>query len=143
VAKGPLIGEPQVRPRVGERETDPDMRGQRPLRIANEHLAAHAHVGQQRLIVANREPKVLASPLGAHRLPPSDRGREPDRACRITPDGARMQHLRCRDRPPDNVTFQARADGLDLGQLRHLRLRQVEGCKRGLALSRGLTRLCV
>ena len=60
VAERPLIGEAQVRAAVAEGEPDPDVRRQRLGPVADQQLAAHAQVGEQR-VVAGRQPQVLAA----------------------------------------------------------------------------------
>src|SRR6185437_9840443 len=50
VAERALVGEPQFRARVGEREPDPDVWGHRLPRLAEQQLAAHPEVRQQRIL---------------------------------------------------------------------------------------------
>ena len=124
VAERPLVGEAQVGTVVVEGEQDPHVRGQRPVRLADEQLAAHAQVREQG-VLARRQPQVLAPAPGAVQAAPGQRGLEVGRAGQMAAHRARVQDLDGLDGPADDVVLQATADGLDLGQLRHrvLRLR--------------------
>ena len=61
VTERPLVGEAQVRTAVGEGEPDPDVRATAAGRVPDQQLAAHAQVGEQR-VVADGQPQVLPAP---------------------------------------------------------------------------------
>ena len=123
MAEGALVGEAQVGAAVGEREAGADVRRQRAVGLAHQQLPAHAQVGEERLVVIQGEPHVLAAAFGAGERAADHRGGEAGRASGVTADGARVQHRGGGDGPAEHVAFEARADGLDLGQLRHRRRR--------------------
>ena len=113
MAERALVGEAQVGTAVGEREPDPDVRGQGPVRLADQQLAAHAEVGQQR-VLARRTATGTCRGAGARPGAPGQRGlesagparwRRTARGCRTAAvvDGAAddvvLQAARGRSRP--------------------------------------------
>ncbi len=99
-----------------------------PARIAQQQLAAHAEVGEQGVLGHRRrarrpyrhgQPQVLAAAARAGDGEPAGGGGEVVGAGRVPPDRARVQHLGRADGAADDMPFQAPADDLDLGQLRH------------------------
>ena len=119
MAECALVGEAQVRAAVGEREPGPHVRRQRAVRFPDEHLAAHAEVGEHRFCVVEGEPEVLAPAFGALEVAAGHGGGEAKRPRGITAHRARVEHLHVLDRAADDEALQALADGLDLGQFRH------------------------
>ena len=114
VPERPLVGEAQVGTGVGEGEPDPHVRGQRPVRLADQQLPAHAQVREQG-VLAHRQPQVLAPAPGAIQAAPGQRGLEVGRPGQVPAHGARVQHADGVDGPAGDVVFQAAADGLDFG----------------------------
>jgi hypothetical protein len=119
VTESPLVAKAQVRAAVGEREAGTHVRGQRAVRITDQHLAAHAEVRQQRLVVIECEPEVLTAAFGVLDRASRQGSREPVRARRVAAHGARMEHLGGGNGTSGHVELQALADGLYLGQFRH------------------------
>ena len=70
-----LVHEAQIGAAVGEREPGPDVRGERPVRLADHELAAHAEVGDQGVGI-DGQPQVLAAPADIADGGPGQRGRE-------------------------------------------------------------------
>ena len=119
VAERALVDEAQLGPAVGEGEPDPQVRRQRPVRLADQQLAAHAQVGR----AARRRRRGSHRYLPRRRAPatarPASAGGEVGGAGQVPADRARVQHLDGRDGAAGHPALQAAADGLDLGQFRH------------------------
>ena len=123
VAERALVGEAEVGAAVGEREAGADVRRELAVGLADQQLAAHAEVREECLVIVEGEPHVLAAAFRAGERAADHRGGEPGRAGGVAADRARVKDLGGGDGAADHVAFEARADGLDLGQLRHRRRR--------------------
>jgi hypothetical protein len=141
VAERALVGEAQVWAAVGEREAGTDVRRQGTVRVADQELAAHPQVREQRFAAfhgfvsetivggyggspprrttAKGEPEVLAASFGAQERAVGHGGGEPVRAGGVTAHRARVKHLGCRDRAPHDMVLKPGADSLNLRQFRH------------------------
>jgi hypothetical protein len=76
-------------------------------------------LAQTSRVIVEDDPEVLAPAFGAPEVAAGHGGGEAERPRGVTAHGARMEHLRVRDRAADHEAFQTRADGLDLGQFGH------------------------
>jgi hypothetical protein len=123
MAEGALVGEAQVWAAVGEREAGADVRVERTAGVADQELAAHPQVREQRLAVVEGEPEVLAAPFGAQERAACHRGGEPVWSRKVAAHRPRVHDLGRGDRAAHDVLLNPGADGLDLGQFWHNDLR--------------------
>jgi hypothetical protein len=115
VAEGSLVGEAEVSAAVGEGEPGPHVRRKRPVRVADQKLAAHPQVGEERLIVVDNEPEVFPASFRAlERTAGQGRGKAIG-ASEMAAHRPRVQHLDTGDRTAHDVAVKTRTDGLDLG----------------------------
>jgi hypothetical protein len=119
VAEGALVGEAQVGAAVGEREAGADVRIEGTVLVADQELAAHPQVREQRLRVVEDEPEVLAAPFRAQEGTAGHRGGEPVRAGDVPAYRPEVEHLGRGDRTAHDMALDPGADGLNLWQFRH------------------------
>ena len=123
MAERALVGEAQVGAAVGEREADADVRVKGTVGVADQELAAHPQVREQRLRIIEGEPEVLAAAFGAQERAAGHRGGEPVWPGKVAAYRPRVHDLGRGDRATDDVLLNPGADGLDLGQFWHNDLR--------------------
>jgi hypothetical protein len=83
----------------------------------DQHLAAHAEVGEQGVAAVEGKPEVLPTTAGGDDAATSERGDETSRTARVTAYRTRMEHLDGGDGASDDMPFEAGPDHLDLGKL--------------------------
>jgi len=115
VAEGPLVGEAEVGAAVGEGEPGPYVRRQRPVRVADQQLAAHPQVGEERLVVVDNEPEVFPASFRAPERTARQGRRKAIGAGEMAAHRPRVQHLDTGDRTAHDVAVKTRTYGLDLG----------------------------
>ena len=88
-------------------------------RVLEQHLPAHPEVAQQRVVVVEGEPQVLAAAPGRLDAAPHEGGDEARRAARVAAYRDAGAAPRPRDGAAEDVPGQPGADDLDLGELGH------------------------
>jgi hypothetical protein len=78
-------------------------------------LTRHAEVPDERRVVVERQPEVLAPPPGAHDRATGELGGEVERAGHVPAYRARMQHLYRLDPAAGDPFVQAQPHRFDLG----------------------------
>ena len=127
-AEDPLVDEPQLRA-VLEVERDLEVLLQGCVRLADEHLPAHAQVREQRVApllvgTVQRQPQVLAAPARLDHGATRETQGEVLGTGHVTPQGSDVEHPHRDDPTADDVVGQAATDDLDLGELGHLSRRR-------------------
>ena len=126
-AERPLVDEPHLAIIVDEADAHAQVRFVLLARRLHEHLAAHAKVHDESLIVraCQREPQVLASATGAAKGISFERGAQFRRAPLAATDRSTVQHVHAADRSIRRPCVDAPPHHFDFGKFRH------RWCRRG------------
>ena len=120
-AEHPLVDEAELAALggTGQPQPHPQVPLGRRRRGLHQQLAAHPEVGQQGAPVVEWEPEVLAAAPGAGDPTAPEGVGEAGRTAGVVAHRTRVQHLDVGDRGAHDVTLEAGADDLDLGELGH------------------------
>ena len=120
-----LVDEPQLRPVVGEPHPDAQVLLVGSAGVGDEHLTAHAEVGEHGVVACGPavelQPEVLAAAARLGDRPTGQAGGEVGVAREMAAHRARMGDRDVGDRALAHVLGEAAPDDLDLRQLGHAR----------------------
>ena len=117
-AEGPLVDEPQLTA-VDEAEPDAQVELVRRGGGLHQELAGHAEVGQQRVLVVERQPQELAAAPRRGQGSAAKPLGEVDGAGDVAADRAGCEDVDIDDLGVEDVAFEALSDDLNLGELGH------------------------